>query len=111
MPSEMLSSKSKTWAPSSRELRALHHVLIRARFEAYQESLSRKEIGAVLDDAEYLVSLLMSDQADAPGMFRSTLQHLETRYPVFNGTVARYDQEQEEGTDSIPFMTTPKTLK
>ena len=112
MPSETLSNNNTdVSSPSTRELRALHYILIRARSGAYQNSLSGKEIGNILDDTEYLVTLLMSGQEDAAEMFRGTLEHLENRYPIFTGAVARYDQEQEESVASTRTMTVPKTLK
>lgn len=112
MPSEtLLNNKTDAWSPSTRELRALHSILIRARCEAYQNSMSGKEMGGILDDAEYLLTLLMSEQEDAAEMFRGTLEHLEGRYPIFIGAVARYDQEQGEGVASTRTVTVSKTLK
>ena len=111
MPSETLSDNNKTWTPSPKELRSLHGVLTRARFEAYQNGLSGNDLGKVLDEAEYLVTLLMSNEADAEELFHGTLQHLENRFPAFEGIAARYANDAEGGTIAVASVLTPKSRK
>lgn len=79
-------------AASSRELRALHRLLTRVRSQAYQD-LPAREIGEVLDDAQYLTGLLLDGpEALAQGDYRQVLVEIEARYRGFEGLVAAYDE-------------------
>lgn len=68
---------------------ALHRVLTRARTRAYLGADSQ-ELGAILDDAEYLASLLLDGNAPA-GEFSAMLQRMEDRYEGFAGVVSAFE--------------------
>lgn len=71
---------------------ALHRVLTRARTRAYLGADSQ-ELGAILDDAEYLASLLL-DGNEPVDEFPAMLQRIEDRYDGFAGIAAAFEAAQ-----------------
>ena len=76
-------------------LRALHKVLTRVRSQAYL-GLEPKAVGRILDDTEYLVTLLIS--RDDTEEFRQYLKRIEERNPGFDGLVAFFDAAEAESS-------------
>lgn len=78
-------------------LLALHRVLTRTRTLAYQAT-DTKQIARVLDDAEYLATLVMQstkcDAAECLADFRAHLCDIETKYSGFDGLVAGFDESR-----------------
>jgi hypothetical protein len=90
---------------SDSTLRALHRVLVCARFESYA-GRDPKTIGDVMDVAEYLVALIRNQEgrseAECLAEFRLGLQDIETRFAGFEGLVAAFDagpQARRAGQD------------
>ena len=73
---------------SVRALEALNEVLVLARQMAY-ESRSHREIGEVLDVAEYLPCLLLETE-DRTELFEQPLQSLAHKYPEFERALERF---------------------
>ena len=71
-------------------LRALHRVLLQARFLAYTGQ-DGKKVAALLDDAEYLVALLMRGERSG-GEFRSYLEGMGRKFPELSGLVTEFDE-------------------
>lgn len=77
---------------SSKALRAIHFLLIRTRFLAYQTS-DCKQVALVLDTTEYLVALLLRPGPDAAS-FRSFLVDIENKVPEISGAASVFDADE-----------------
>lgn len=75
-------------------LSALHLILTRARFMALQKE-SPEDIATLLDYAEYLPQLLLSDE-DVTEMYRGTLQDVAERFPLCRHALEIFDGEPPE---------------
>ena len=64
-------------------LKALHRVLIKARFRAYQGE-SSQVLASLLDDAEYLIDSLLSEE-DRTEEFVGYLRGMGERFPDLSG--------------------------
>jgi hypothetical protein len=71
-------------------LKALHRVFIRTRSLAYQGE-NPHNLARLLDDAEYLVALLMHNGKDFEE-FRTYLQGIGEKFPEFAGIVDDFDE-------------------
>lgn len=83
---------------SAEALRALHRLLVCARFEAY-EGCDSKTLGDVMEHAEYLVAILQNHEGrtekECLTEFRAYLCDLETRFPGYEGLLAAFDTEPQ----------------
>jgi hypothetical protein len=77
---------------NSREMRALHRVLARARTQAYQ-GVSAAVMGRILDDAHYMVEMLAENTPEPSKELRDLLVDMEQRYEGFGGIVAAFDDD------------------
>jgi hypothetical protein len=71
-------------------LKAIHRILVLARFMAYQNEPTAK-IAKVLDYAEILPTLISADE-DRTGEFRTHLQGLASEFPAGIGILQEFDQ-------------------
>ena len=80
---------------SDNALDAVHRVLIRVRSQAYT-GLGSKQIGRILDDAEYLVTIIMRrdeySEEEYLTDFRLHLEDIENKFSGFQGLVQAYDE-------------------
>ena len=81
-----------TLACSDSALSAVHRVLVRTRTHAYSGT-DAQELARILDDAEYLVALMLH-QGDAAD-FRQHLEEFERKFVGFDGLVAGYDEAEK----------------
>ncbi len=73
---------------SDNALDAVHRVLTRARSQAYM-GLDSKQIGRILDDAEYLVTIIRNNEGDHE--FRLHLEDIEQKFAGFDSLVEAFD--------------------
>lgn len=88
-------------------LRALQRVLTLSRHLAYTGT-EAKEIAGILDEAEYLVAILLHEEEEAIGEFRRVLQHIGTKFPEFAGVAADFDaanQQLPASSETLPALT------
>ena len=76
------------------QLRAVHRVLTRARSQAYL-GVSSQELGRILDDAEYLLALVLRSDHQDDEEFGLLLHQMESRYPGFAEVSAGYGVDEE----------------
>ncbi|MBV9852638.1 MAG: hypothetical protein JO250_23505 [Armatimonadetes bacterium] len=76
---------------SDNALDAVHRVLTRVRSQAYM-GLDSKQIGRILDDAEYLVTMIRNNESEHE--FRLHLEDIESKFSGFDGLVQAYDEGQ-----------------
>lgn len=99
-------SENASWRKSS-ALRALQRVLTLSRHLAYTGT-EAKEIAGILDEAEYLVAILLHEEEDAIGEFRRVLQHIGAKFPAFAGVVADFDEANQQlpaSSETLPALT------
>lgn len=71
-------------------LRAIHSILVGARFAAYQQE-DHSKIADILDWAEFLPEMLFKP-GEFGEMFRPALLHLANKYPELSYALAEYDE-------------------
>lgn len=74
---------------SNNQLDAIHRIVVRARLMAYRREDPTK-IAALLDDAEYLISL--ANGGDKSEEFRCFLRDLGRRYPELAGVSVLFEE-------------------
>ena len=89
---------------SDSAIRAMHRVIIKARFLAYKNT-DPQTIARILDHADPLGFMLMDDfrpegGEDLASLFRRHLQGIEDTFDGFNGLVAGFDQDMRRGQPS-----------
>ena len=75
---------------SSKELEALRNVLVEGRFMGYTER-EPKQIASLLDEAEYLVTLILCSQNQE---FLEQLDHIATKFPQCAYIAHKYRQAE-----------------
>jgi hypothetical protein len=78
---------------SDNALQALHHALIRTRYLAYTGT-DAQQIARILDDVEYLKTIILRHKPGYEDNFRLHLQGIEQKFAGFNVLVQFYDESQ-----------------
>ena len=73
------------------KIRILHRILTRIRTQAYQGASSQK-MGLMLDDSEYLTTLIFAPDKSNPGEFRALLSDMERKYDGLGELTKVYDE-------------------
>lgn len=82
------------------KLRALHHVLVRARTQAYC-GMDSKTLARLLDDTEYLATRIFAPDEDDPNEFRVLLQEMEIKHDGLKGINEAYHEAEAKSAAGL----------